>query len=434
MIPSESRLIEWLDRMHSGGITTVIFEYEDRYPWQTFPGTFRKGYERTGWEKIWAHCKILGLEVIPLVQTYGHLEWLLKHEEWSKYRCDGRVNLLCPQHPGVRQLITSWLNEVAHLHPDARYIHIGMDEVYHMGQCPVCRKRAECSPQGTNQILLEHARFVCETVARLGKRPIVWGDMLQECPESGIGSLPPETVICEWNYRNGEGEDIPKLRLGGKVAMMGASAIRCNYPTWNRLVGALPERIENITRWKKFAFNTGDVSVVIHTVWARSRGLAAVYGPWEGWLPAFDAVIARESSDAIMRGMTLLQRGHDTGHHQQIEEAGAEMKNLHSSDPFEEQALRWWEIALRYYAELHVLFYRVLGQEELYGARFWQGADPDLVVVSEQVHDGLVQRLTSLEVDVRDWLKKNEWSDAEEFLEERIRSLRRVAMRVPSLR
>ncbi|PIO67862.1 hypothetical protein TELCIR_10376 [Teladorsagia circumcincta] len=32
----------------------------------------------------------LNLEVIPLVQTFGHLEWILKYEEFRKYRDDDR--------------------------------------------------------------------------------------------------------------------------------------------------------------------------------------------------------------------------------------------------------------------------------------------------------------------------------------------------------
>lgn len=433
MIPSEARLLQWLERSGSGAVNAIVLEYEDRYPWETFPGTFRKGYERTGWEKIWAQCEKLGMEVIPLIQTYGHLEWLLKHEEWARLRCDGNANLVCPEHPEIRPLIEAWIGEVARLHPAARYIHVGLDEVYHMGECPACQKRAECSPNGVAEVLLEHARFVCEAVVRQGKRPIVWGDMFQHCSEGVIGSLPPETVICEWKYSGGEGTDVSRLRSAGISTVMGASAIRSSYPTWSNLVGPLPARIGNITRWKELAASKGALSAVIHTTWARSRGLAAVYGPWEGWLPAFDAAADRPLSEVIKKGMALLQQGHDTGYHHLIEGAIAELKELHSSDSFEEQTLRWWELALRYYAEMYVLFYRVLGQEDLLASRAWQGKDPDLVTVTEQIREGLSVRLDALEADIHAWLTKNEWSDIEEYLDERIRGLRRVASRVPDI-
>ncbi len=432
MVPSELRLCQWLEWIRERGFSAVVFEYEDRIPWETFPGTYRKGFDLPAWKRIWKCCERLGLEVIPLIQTFGHLEWLLKHERWSHLRCSGHVNLLCPEHPEVRPLLEAWVNEVARLHPESPYIHVGLDEIYHMGACAACQSRAAAgSPHVDQEVLRNHATFVCEAVIRSGKRPIIWADMFLGHGEADLAArLPSEVIVCDWKYKTGVGEGIDRLAAGQKRDVMGASAIRCSFPSYYYLVDHLQARIDNVSHWHQVAAERKDgaIKAVIHTVWARSRGLAPLYGPWEGWLPAFEIAANpwKPLSAPIQAGMALLEQGMNTGQHHQIEEASLQLHDLHSEEPFEEQALRWWKLSLRYYAELHVLLYRVLGNEELRTAIAYQGPDPDLVSGMDAVRNHLVVRLDSLEKDVRSYLQDNQWSDWEEYMEGRVGILRSV--------
>lgn len=48
-------------------------------------------------QEIQEIAEISKLEVIPLIQTFGHLEFALKHKEWSKIReVPGSPQAVCP--------------------------------------------------------------------------------------------------------------------------------------------------------------------------------------------------------------------------------------------------------------------------------------------------------------------------------------------------
>ncbi len=147
-IPAAADMLLWVDWLADAGFNGIVFEYEDRQRWQTWPGTFRAGYSVNEWEAIWKRCAERDLEVVPLIQTMGHLEWLLRHEEYAGFREGGLVDEICPSHPGIQRKLLEWIDEVAALHPESRHIHLGGDEVWQLASCGKCRERATGLPGG----------------------------------------------------------------------------------------------------------------------------------------------------------------------------------------------------------------------------------------------------------------------------------------------
>lgn len=71
-----------------------------------------------------------GLMVIPLVQTIGHMEFVLKHEQWKGLReIDKYPSSMCPSHSDTMPLVRNMVKQIIDFHPHAEYIHIGADEV-----------------------------------------------------------------------------------------------------------------------------------------------------------------------------------------------------------------------------------------------------------------------------------------------------------------
>jgi hexosaminidase len=94
--------------------------------------------------------------------------------------------------------------------PNIKYLHIGCDEVFQMGECSRCRKNGA----GRDELFLNHVRAVADIIAKRWPniRPIVWDDMFRHVArvdllESGIGEKvdPMVWAYAEDVYRYFEG-------------------------------------------------------------------------------------------------------------------------------------------------------------------------------------------------------------------------------------
>lgn len=79
---------------------------------------------------------------IQLVQTLGHLEFVLKHKELGHMReLSNFPSVLCPTRPGGKELVLSMIAQVLAMQPDAKFIHIGADEVSKEVYCNIHNSR-----------------------------------------------------------------------------------------------------------------------------------------------------------------------------------------------------------------------------------------------------------------------------------------------------
>jgi hexosaminidase len=74
------------------GATGILLEYEDMFPYHGRLGAWknRNAYTVDNIRSIINWARQEQLIVIPLVQSFGHLEWILKVEENEQYREDAR--------------------------------------------------------------------------------------------------------------------------------------------------------------------------------------------------------------------------------------------------------------------------------------------------------------------------------------------------------
>jgi hypothetical protein len=167
----------------------------------------------------------IGLEIIPMVPIYAHLEFALAHEPLAPLREKPEIMAkICARKPEAVKFVQNLLVEVLEFHTEDRYIHLGADEVWHTEWCEECAKRIK--EVGPARMWADHITPMLEFVLGHGKRPIIFDDIFWKDPESirGIG-LPQETVLHSWNY--GVTELVPKgtpvvEEMGGPQ-----SALRC---------------------------------------------------------------------------------------------------------------------------------------------------------------------------------------------------------------
>jgi hexosaminidase len=187
--PTIDYLIELLQFASRYGATGVLLEYEDTFPYSGELAKLRAShaFSISDIHRINNECSRLNLALIPLVQTCGHLEFVLKHGQYSYLREVSRFpNVICPSQTASHDIINSMISQILSLHPAARYLHIGCDEMFHINKCPLCRSRNATAAQ----IYMGHVKAVAQMArnnsASHNLRVIIWDDMLRAINESDL--------------------------------------------------------------------------------------------------------------------------------------------------------------------------------------------------------------------------------------------------------
>ncbi|EDO35946.1 predicted protein [Nematostella vectensis] len=143
-------------------------------------------------------CSSYGLIVIPLVQTFGHLEYALRHPRLAHLRETARyTNVLCPNKEGSVPLIKEIIDQVADLHPHSQWLHVGGDEVYNLKTCESCKMDV----RNKSAIFLHHMLPVLRHVSNRNLSAIIWDDMMRdwELPQLSLMKGLVEPML--WGYK-----------------------------------------------------------------------------------------------------------------------------------------------------------------------------------------------------------------------------------------
>jgi hypothetical protein len=423
IIPLFPRILDWLEWFAACGFTGIVWEYEDRLAWESWPDTFRPGYSNAQWRRIWERCRELDLEIIPLIQTHGHLEWLLKFDRYAAWRENGCWNEICPRNPEAVNAIQAWLGEVRKLHPDSRYIHIGGDETWNLASCPTCGEVAGSVADGKLDLYLNHLRTMAETVLRLGARPVVWGDMFwREGKPELAARLPPETILIDWQYAGaGPWPTTAKLAATG-LEVWGASAVSASYDQ-TQLLAPIAPSITNVQGWRRLA-DEGAVNAVIHTTWGRSRSLLPPYGPWERTLPGFLAagssgLWSQSPLQPYAAKLDAALKSPDD----RLPDLIGELDGLRLPDPFDQAALDWWRLGLRHLPLRNAIVNRCMNFNLLEASHRFLKAEPDYVNHFRRGAQVVRSQMDAFFNDVSAYFIERQLSDAEEFVHGRREAL-----------
>ena len=191
-----------------------------------FWGTYKyKCLKELAWESAFTYDEVkpimneardMGLEIIPMFQHLGHASASrIAHGKHVVLDQNPRLATLFDENgwtwditkPEVRKLLRDARAELCELCGDGEYFHIGCDEAY------LYREEPE-----RNTLLLSYLNEITEELCGMGRRPIMWGDMLL-CKEDVNGQsgyatnaaspkvakmltsgLDRRMVIADWHY------------------------------------------------------------------------------------------------------------------------------------------------------------------------------------------------------------------------------------------
>lgn len=198
-VPNADAVVATLERMSKYKLNTLVLEFEAMFPYARHPELRGKlTFSRRDIRRIAVCARRHHVEVIPLIQSIGHSDNVLRHPEHAHLReVPERASTFCATHPEAKRLVFDMIDDVLDLMPDVRRFHIGGDEIGVIGCCDRCREVME--RKGLFGVITDFFRAMAEGVHDRGRIPVVWSDYLEKSGDF-IGTLPRYLEIMYWNY------------------------------------------------------------------------------------------------------------------------------------------------------------------------------------------------------------------------------------------
>ena len=237
------RLKEYLARLSLFGYNAVMLYTEDTYCVREYPffGYMRGRYSPEEIRETDAFCRSLGMELIPCIQTLGHLSAALRWNEYGNVRDTGDVLLAESEdtYRFIEAMLLAWKDNVK-----SRRIHIGCDETHSLGRGRYYDLHGDV-PHA--DIFNRHLARVMKLCRKHGFRPMIWSDMYYRLAGSDHQYYNPDRKIDEhvrqmipkglelvyWDYYHDDAEFYGKM-IESHRALAGEPLMASGVWTWNK--------------------------------------------------------------------------------------------------------------------------------------------------------------------------------------------------------
>ena len=209
-VPRISSIKRMLDYVAVMGYNMMMLYTEDVVKLEGRPyfGYMRGVYTTDDLREIDDYAYEYGIEIIPCLECYGHMEKYLIWPEASKIKDTDGVLLAREEKTFefVEQLIATVTSALR-----SKRIHIGMDEAWDMGRGEFLNKEGYVPPF---QIFNEFMERLIGITNKYGLRPMMWSDMYFrvcndhngyydediELPTEVSSKIPEEVELVFWHY------------------------------------------------------------------------------------------------------------------------------------------------------------------------------------------------------------------------------------------
>ncbi len=215
-----------------------------------------------------------GIEMIPCLECYGHMEKYLLWAEASDIRDTDEV--LLAREPKTFEFLEELISTVSSCLRSKR-IHIGMDEAHSMGKGKFLEKHGLVD---NNTIFDEYMTELCDICERHGLTPMMWSDMYfrnnserkwyydinVEIPESTKKRIPENVELVFWHY--GEAPKCDNEMLKKHVALGRNTIFAAGTWCW---AGHFPENnyAYEATEFSLNACRNNGVREMMTTIWSK---------------------------------------------------------------------------------------------------------------------------------------------------------------------
>jgi hypothetical protein len=290
--PTPARLLKLLEIFAAVRFNFVLVEWEDSFPWEV-DRQFRSetAYTPDQVDAFHRRAAELGLDVIPLVQSLGHMETPLHLDRYRELRevpdrCDG----LNPLARDARRLVERMVEDVISRTPRLTHFHLGGDEALTFGTHPDTGAFVE--RYGRAELYLRHVEPLFDLLLARNITPILWHDMMYDWPPEHLARLRGKADVMVWSYQGHpdlarppyHSDVVKRLRDAG-VGLWGATAFKGAGGAGDEDLPDLAARVTNAMGWVDVARRHA-MNGVVATGWNRYATHRVQCEPIEGALDA----------------------------------------------------------------------------------------------------------------------------------------------------
>ena len=208
-VTKASGVKKYLDYMALFGMNMLMLYTEDTYEIEGYPffGYQRGRYTEAELREIDDYAYELGIEVIPCIQTFGHLGKFLRYKQHSNIAENERVLLHGEEE--TYKFIEACISACRKAFRTDR-IHIGCDETHGLG---FGKSFARDGLRDRFEIFNEHVTRVFDICKKYGYQPMMWSDMYStlasksgnvydvdtEIPKEVVDAMPDADMVF-WDY------------------------------------------------------------------------------------------------------------------------------------------------------------------------------------------------------------------------------------------
>ncbi len=237
---------KWIDHQAVLGLNLLMLYTEDTYTVPGYPyfGYLRGRYSEAELKEMDAYAAERGVEMIPCIQTLGHMKQFL---QWpSSWELRDMPDILLIDEEKTYQFLDAAIGALASAFRSRR-IHIGMDEAHGVGLGRYLLKHGYTD---RFELLTRHLNRVVDICHKYGFQPMMWSDMFfrlgsknneyydldNHVPDRVIASLPPVEQVY-WDYYHTDEKTYD--RMMAEHSRMGRAVYAGGVWTWS---GFLPNR------------------------------------------------------------------------------------------------------------------------------------------------------------------------------------------------
>lgn len=197
------------------GVTGILIEYEDMFPYdeKLLNVSAFNAYSINDIKTINKLAEDHKLKVIPLIQTFGHLEFVLKLAAYQDYReVFEYPQVICPSYQKTEELIKEMLSQIVTAHPNSEYIHLGADEVNYLGVCDRCSDLMLTNNLTKNQLYIKYVNAIAKILKKLypNLNILIWDDQLRSFTEDELryDDFHKNVIPVIWKYTKDVYDDL----------------------------------------------------------------------------------------------------------------------------------------------------------------------------------------------------------------------------------